>query len=998
MIGLNFYRSIPTTLKLNGPLLDWSLNPVDASETLTGFATFTGIVTSSYPPDSGDIVEGSYEFHWYLGDAEIFDTAIDPTSNANIESSGNITTCTFTNIPFDDNGKIVSVVADYIPATGEANASNDLLRSDGATLTAFPEINIINQPSDLIIGTGIDGTFGIDAEISPDNGETLNYQWQIDGKDLLNGSQTVTETTEAESAILSVTSDAGDDFTIDFLQLSTFSNFVTGRTYTLNSNADITTRVYAVGGGGGYSNVRSVAGGYGGGAQGITTFYSDTTYYLQVGEGGVNAGRGGFPGGGQGGGGHGRGGGGGGYTGLFYNNVSHNTAMIIAGGGGGGANDPASGGNGGGLEGSSASRAGRGGYGGTQSAGGAAGGADGTAGQEGSQLAGGQGAAGGGAGYYGGGGGQYVGGCCADGAGGGGSGFLSSQFIGSGEFSRDNSAGGGAPGHNGSFKIDRVSVVKQATVTASGVNTPTLTLNTSDSNFGGVVRCVLSADNVQNENGKLESNPVSYEVVDLRPIVKLEAYTFDNQYKTQTINLETTNTFTIDSNLFGPDYSIIQFHCPEEEVTLTLDMYGAKGIDNNNSIGSYDAGNGGQSRIQITPTRDVEYTLIGISNNSALFLYRGSNLIAVVGSGGDAGQTGDGGDGGGVNNPGETGEGRQGGAGGEKVDTLSLSGSYGSRYQNSGLTLYPGDSVATAPLGGRTISCTKGEYWTDQGVSPCSDNSSDKINFVNIDGTTINTSSRIIRGFKPGYTISNTSGAGLNLGGQGGNGATGGSGGISGSGGGGGSGYASGEVTVLSSSLGGGLGNSRFVISSEFGGFYVDAFGRILILSTTDNTLPNDLPQTTGIVNIGDKAVIDDARWQNFLDLARDGTQDYRLTATLNNSTTRITTAAPFNIHKMMNANLFPLADSLNGFKLYPYAYNLWYLAWDEDAGATTTSGAGYGMDYSILSWSPHPSQSASGGYGFGYYGQSSNSFFSFTNYNLFSANYWILPPGVPDF
>ena len=68
------------------------------------------------------------------------------------------------------------------------------------TLTAFPEINIINQPSDLIIGTGIDGTFGIDAEISPDNGETLNYQWQIDGKDLLNGSQTVTETTEAESA------------------------------------------------------------------------------------------------------------------------------------------------------------------------------------------------------------------------------------------------------------------------------------------------------------------------------------------------------------------------------------------------------------------------------------------------------------------------------------------------------------------------------------------------------------------------------------------------------------------------------------------------------------------------------------------------------------------------------------------------------------------------------------------------------------------------------
>ena len=83
----------------------------------------------------------------------------------------------------------------------------------------------------------------------------------------------------------------------------------------------------------------------------------------------------------------------------------------------------------------------------------------------------------------------------------------------------------------------------------------------------------------------------------------------------------------------------------------------------------------------------------------------------------NVGTSGDGGDGGGVSNPGTPGEGRQGGAGGEKVDTLSLSGSYGSIYQNSGLTLYPGDEVSTVPDGGRTISCTKGEYWTDQGVA-----------------------------------------------------------------------------------------------------------------------------------------------------------------------------------------------------------------------------------------------------------------------------------------
>ena len=38
-----------------------------------------------------------------------------------------------------------------------------------------------------------------------------------------------------------------------------------------------------------------------------------------------------------------------------------------------------------------------------------------------------------------------------------------------------------------------------------------------------------------------------------------------------------------------------------------------KGLDNS----GFSGGNGGQSRIQITPTRDVEYTLVGISNNSA---------------------------------------------------------------------------------------------------------------------------------------------------------------------------------------------------------------------------------------------------------------------------------------------------------------------------------------------------------------------------------------------
>jgi hypothetical protein len=53
---------------------------------------------------------------------------------------------------------------------------------------------------------------------------------------------------------------------------------------------------------------------------------------------------------------------------------------------------------------------------------------------------------------------------------------------------------------------------------------------------------------------------------------------------------------------------------------------------------------------------------------------------------------------------------------------------------------------------------------------------------------------------------------------------------------------------------------------------------------------------------------------------------------------------------------------------------------------------SGYGVDYSILSWSP------ASAYGFGYYGDSRNPFFVGSTYSQFTANWWILPPGVPDF
>jgi hypothetical protein len=54
---------------------------------------------------------------------------------------------------------------------------------------------------------------------------------------------------------------------------------------------------------------------------------------------------------------------------------------------------------------------------------------------------------------------------------------------------------------------------------------------------------------------------------------------------------------------------------------------------------------------------------------------------------------------------------------------------------------------------------------------------------------------------------------------------------------------------------------------------------------------------------------------------------------------------------------------------------------------------SGFGGDYSILSWSP------TNAYGYGFYGASSVPFFDPTVYGYKGGvDFWILPPGVPDF
>lgn len=998
------YRGIPTSLFLNGPKLGIVTDPQNQTGVI-GVATFTGIATATFPNPTDGVNDGSIEFNWYFDGSQILDTSVDSNSNASIvgfsSATGTGSTITINGLTTDDSNKEVYFTADYIPsaysqpagsvvtagtARSTGNAFNEPLQSGIGTITVFPVIEITSQPTDQIVGQTFEAEYSITAKTTPGDGP-VNYQWQLDGNDLSDGTNTTSIINESATGQITITNDTNNTVeTIDFSQVSSYDSFAAGITYNLTvTGGNLTTTLIANGAGGGTSRGRSVSGGAGGESTGTFTFLDGQTYKLNVGQAGANAGKGGFSGGGNGGGGEGLGGGGGGYTGLFSDSITIGNAVIIAGGGGGGANDPAAGGSGGGLTGGDAGNApGRGGEGGTQSAGGGGGRENGAA------LQGGPGAAGGGGGYYGGSGGGPHPTCCADGAGGGGSGYIGGVTDGT-----TTNGTGAEAAQDGTFRIELVSTTKTVTTTIAGSQTDNLTI-TSDGTGSGVIRCKVTADNVQ--KSPIFSKSVSYYVVGIRNVIKIEQYDYVNE--TATLSENNLSNGSLSLSFDTHPGNAICLYAGEKDIEVEMDMYGGKGIgfddpggtnavENSKWSSGFEGSEGGYSKIRFTMKKDDEYILTGLfSGVNAPFLYRKGTLIAAVGEGGWGGHYGRGGAGGGVHTSGEDGQGRGAGLGGVRYLPGNLPSDKGTFGTRTSLEPVTPDDKASGNDGGKTIPCARGVYWRDQGKSPCEDLGT--IKFRIPDGTEISNTASISRGYKSGYNIIQTGGSrGGSDGGNGGNGVTGGSAGNS-SGGGGGSGYTDGSVDVIRTQLGGSTGPARINIKLSAGDFFIDSEGRILIFATNDNRDPRTLTKTTGVVNYGDNACIDDARWQRFLDLARDGTQDYRLTGTLDQSTVKITNATTKNIHKMMNGNALTLRTSLTGWVDSNYAYTLLALAWDE----TSNDGmSGYGSDYSILSWSP------TNQYGYGFYGSSSSPFFNPTVYGYKTGiNFWILPPGVPDF
>ena len=312
------------------------------------------------------------------------------------------------------------------------------------------------------------------------------------------------------------------------------------------------------------------------------------------------------------------------------------------------------------------------------------------------------------------------------------------------------------------------------------------------------------------------------------------------------ILLSSTTPQLLQTNLFDDEYIIsqqsnqglISFYSPETDINVEMDLYGGKGSDGGTSFSSdggtsfsrtYLGGEGGFSRIRFTMIKNTEYVIVGLNSTiNTPFLYRKGTLIATVGAGGNAGIFAKGGFGGGIGVSGTKGNSNFsyfGGAGGQAIRAGNLppNGIFGSA---TNLTAISPDTKAAAPNGGRVLPCTRGTYWRQQGVSPCSDVGTTQFRLPS--GAIVKNTASIVRGFKAGYGINETSGQGFSIlslvdpfltnvstlgDGDGGSGATGGQGGSLGFvGGGGGSGYTDGSVTIVSTQLGGSTEDAKVIL------------------------------------------------------------------------------------------------------------------------------------------------------------------------------------------
>lgn len=831
----NFFRRIPTDLDLNGPVLEYTTQPSDATGDKDGSVTFTVAARALFPGDSDAEDGGTITFQWY-------EVGVGALSNGGQLSGVTTATLTLSDLRTpQDQGRTFYCEISYLQSgeydsasSGTGTAINQPLKSDEASVSVNPELEIIAQPSNRQVGENVAATFTVNAGLTDDtylSDGAVTYQWYIG---IGNATPTLAtdgtfQTTNITSEVVTVEEEGIAYDTETFSESQSYgvgdhSKNVPPTGYNLR---------FTIAGGGGGRGGSDGDGPPGPGAGGRIGNFSvpnpqaqGQTFNFRIGRKGNDGGNGSGPGtrggggsssaggGGRGGGAgprgwSGGGGGGGGASAVVRGPYSGLLVAVVGGGGGGGGGSHRRSGDGGGaalgvsgrprtaaihiVGGNAGGDVPNDGGGG----GGAGGGSAGT--HDGNTLPARNGGRAGRDKSHGGGGGE-----------GGRSSYRSDVSNFDGSPGTNPGQGYGSISFNYTVTTSRpITTTREETVyttttqntTISGQGTNTLTITSDESSFNATRQVYAVVSHVTATNSPVTSDTVTSSVVDNAEAnnIVIETIAANETVQASTVNLSNGDK-EIDAgatdNENGSGAYLFSLYSPDKDMLVEMDLYGAKGADNSGNAG----GEGGFSRIRFTMTRNVEYVLAGMTDSvQAPYLYRKATLIANVGKGGDAGTRGRGGFGGGVNNGGENAPGRDGGQAGTHLTTLPANGIFGSVTT---LTATSPDTKATTPNAGRVLPCSRGVYYRDQGVSACSDIGSVKFRWS--DGDEISGTATITRGYKAGYNIIQTAGKKeTSTSGNGGNGAIGGQGGSNGYGGAGGGGYQDGSVTVVSTQQGG---------------------------------------------------------------------------------------------------------------------------------------------------------------------------------------------------
>ena len=189
-----------TTLDLNGPILSFVQQPQSVSVCDSGSATFVGIATAFFPtqdPPNPASNTGTLLYQWY---ADGFGPLTDGTFQGSTITGSGTTTLTITNATSPAaNGLRLFVDVDYVPSaysqpvgsavtvgTGRStgNALNEILNSDTATLTVFPSISIVTQPTDQTAAQTRSAIFTTLGALTDTTQGSISYLWQLNGSDL----------------------------------------------------------------------------------------------------------------------------------------------------------------------------------------------------------------------------------------------------------------------------------------------------------------------------------------------------------------------------------------------------------------------------------------------------------------------------------------------------------------------------------------------------------------------------------------------------------------------------------------------------------------------------------------------------------------------------------------------------------------------------------------------------------------------------------------------